>query len=56
MFSIDRAMEIDDSMLDEEEQEHKHDSRIGTFSYRMECDVTEDGANTFLKKILNEKG
>lgn len=56
MFSIDRAMEIDDSMLDDEEQEHKHDSRIGTFSYKMDCDVTMEGANEFLGKILREKG
>ena len=48
MFSIERAMEIDDSILDEEEQEHKHDSRIGTFSYKMQADVTHEGTNKFL--------
>lgn len=56
MFSIERALEIDDELLIDEEQEHKHDSRIGTFSYKMEADVTLQGANKFLEEVLMEKG
>lgn len=56
MFSIERAMEIDDGILDEEEQEHKHDSRIGTFSYKMDAEVSMEGANQFLGSVLQEKG
>ena len=56
MFSIKRALEVDSELLKDEEQEHKHDSRIGTFSYKMEAEMTEEGANDFLGKILREKG
>ena len=56
MFSTERALEIDDSLMDDEEQEHKHDSRIGTFSYKMHADVTMQGANQFLGTVLREKG
>ena len=56
MFSIDRALEVDDGILNEEEQEHKHDSRIGTFSYKMQCDVSQEGANYFISRVLREKG
>ena len=55
-FSIDRCLEIDSELLKEEEQEHKHDSRIGTFSYKMEAEMTMEGANAFLGNVLREKG
>ena len=42
--------------MSEVEEEHKHDSRIGTFSYKMEAEMTLKGANEFLGKILREKG
>ena len=38
------------------EEEQKHVSRTGTFSYKMECEVTQEGANKFLEKVLTEKG
>lgn len=44
-FDIKRCLEIDDGLLDDVEQEHKHDSRIGTFSYKMEAEMTMKGAN-----------
>ena len=57
MFSKDRVLEIDETLLNaDEEQEHKHDSRIGTFSYKMEADVTREGADEFLGAVLREKG
>ena len=56
MFSIDRALEVDSELLVDEEQEHKHDSRIGTFSYKMEAEMTMEGANEFLGEVLREKG
>ena len=56
MFSIDRALEVDAELLTDEEQEHKHDSRIGTFSYKMEAEMTMEGANAFLGEVLREKG
>lgn len=56
MFSIDRALEIDGELMSEVEQEHKHDSRIGTFSYKMEAEMTTEGANKFLGEVLREKG
>ena len=55
-FSIKRALEIDEDLLKDEEQEHKHDSRIGTFSYKMEAEMTMKGANQFLGTVLREKG
>lgn len=55
MFSIERALEIDDELLGED-QEHKHDSRIGTFSYKMETEMDLKGANTFIGTLLREKG
>ena len=56
MFSIDRAVEIDENILNDKEQDHKHDSRIGTFSYKMNSEVTMDGANKFLGTVLQQKG
>ena len=56
MFSIDRALEIDSELLTNPDQEHKHDSRIGTFSYKMEAEMTMKGANEFLGEVLREKG
>lgn len=55
-FSIERCLELDADLLKDEEQEHKHDSRIGTFSYKMEAEMTMKGANQFLGKVLQEKG
>ena len=54
-FSIDKAIEIDDQILNPSKH-HKHDSRIGTFSYKMEAQMTQDGANEFIGSVLNEKG
>ena len=54
-FSIERCLEIDDGLLSEVEEEHKHDSRIGTFSYKMEAEMTMKGANQFLGKVLREQ-
>ena len=45
-FSIERCLELDSELLNvDDEQEHKHDSRIGTFSYKMEAEMTMKGAN-----------
>ena len=56
MFNIERAVELDEDILFDEEHEHKHDSRIGTFSYKMDSDVTQQGANKFIGTVLREKG
>ena len=56
MFSIERALEVDAELLTNADEEHKHDSRIGTFSYKMKAEMTMKGANEFLGKILREKG
>ena len=56
MFSIERALEIDAELLNDLDAEHKHDTRIGTFSYRMESEMTLEGANEFIKKIVFENG
>ena len=55
-FSVKRCLEIDSELLNDVDQEHKHDSRIGTFSYKMEAEMTLKGANAFLGKVLREKG
>ena len=44
-FSIDRCLEIDSELLTNADEEHKHDSRIGTFSYKMDAEMTMEGAN-----------
>lgn len=54
-FSIERALEIDQEIL-KGENKHKHDSRIGTFSYKMDSEVTQEGANKFFMEVLKEKG
>ena len=56
MFNIDRVLEVDADLMNDEEQEHKHDSRIGTFSYKMEAEMTEESADQFLSAVLMEKG
>ena len=48
-------MEIDEGLL-EEDAEHKHDSRIGTFSYKMKSEMSVDGANKFIGQLLREQG
>jgi G3E family GTPase len=55
-FSIERCLEIDGELLTDVDQEHKHDSRIGTFSYKMDAEMTLEGANDFLGNVLREKG
>ena len=55
-FSIERAVEIDKDIMKNIDVTHKHDSRIGTFSYRMEAETTEDDAHEFFGKVLQEKG
>ena len=54
-FSIERALEIDQEIL-KGVSHHKHDSRIGTFSYKMDSEVTQEGANKFFMEVLKEKG
>ena len=50
-------MEVDEEILTEiDPNSHQHDSRIGTFSYKMESEFTQEGANKFFMQILNEKG
>lgn len=46
-FSIDRALEINEDLLQDGsyDLDHLHDTRIGTFSFKMEEEVTEDGVN-----------
>lgn len=45
-FSIFRAVEIDEEIFKDQKMKHrKHDKRIGTFSYKMESEMTEQGAN-----------
>lgn len=51
MFSIERALEIDEELL-AEDQDHKHDTRIGTFSYKMEAEMDAEGANKFIGALL----
>ena len=55
-FSIDRCLEIDSELLNDVEQEHAHDSRIGTFSYKMDDEMTHEGANKFIGDVLRDKG
>ena len=56
-FSIERAMEIDEEILTEvDPNTHMHDSRIGTFSYKMDSEFTVEGANKFFGDVLMEKG
>jgi G3E family GTPase len=55
MFSLDKALEVDGEFL-RDDQEHKHDSRIGTFSYNLESEMTIEGANDFIRKIVMENG
>ena len=56
-FDIQRALEIDNAILIANNgEEHKHDSRIGTFSYRMEAEVTVAGANEFFNQVIRENG
>ena len=54
MFSLERALEVEDFMA--EGHEHTHDTRIGTFSYKMEAEMEADGANKFIMDLLKEKG
>lgn len=57
MFSIKRALEVNDEILEDKDvAAHKHDSRIGTFSYRMPAEMTMDSMNEFLSAVLQEKG
>jgi hypothetical protein len=46
-FSIEKALRIDDSLM-EEIGDHAHDSRIGTFSFKMDAEMTLDNANKFI--------
>ena len=55
-FSIERALEIDENIMEGIDEDHKHDSRIGTFSYKMEAETTEEAANDFFSKVVGEKG
>lgn len=55
MFSLEKALEIDEELLGED-QEHKHDSRIGTFSYKMEAEMDIEGANKFIQIIVQGQG
>ena len=56
-FSIEKALEIDGDLLEAgDNHEHKHDSRIGTFSYKMDAEMTPDGADKFIGTLLQEKG
>jgi len=56
-FDIERCLELDDTLVDQDAfANHKHDSRIGTFSYRMEAEMSEESAGTFINSILAEKG
>ena len=56
-FSIERALEIDEEILKEvDPSTHQHDSRIGTFSYKMDSEFTIEGANKFFQEVLMEKG
>ena len=57
MFSIDRALEIDSELMEEpNDTDHAHDSRIGTFSFKMDAEMTLKSANDFLMDILKAKG
>ena len=47
---------MDKTLIDEKRVKKKHDSRIGTFSFRMDAEMTLDAANKFLSAILMEKG
>jgi G3E family GTPase len=56
-FSIDKALKMDKDFLDEGAHDaKKHDKRIGTFSFKMESEMTLESANGFLSKIVMEKG
>jgi G3E family GTPase len=55
MFSLDRALEVDVEFL-KDDQDHKHDSRIGTFSYNLAGEMSLEGANEFIRKIVMENG
>lgn len=55
-FSLNSALKMDKTLIDEKRVKKKHDSRIGTFSFRMDAEMTLDAANKFLSAILMEKG
>lgn len=37
-------------------EDHKHDSRIGTFSWKLDAEMTEDSGTHFLHSIAQEEG
>ena len=51
MFSLERALEVDSEIL-EKTKKTCHDSRIGTFSYKMEAEMTHHSADKFLMKAI----
>ena len=56
-FDISRALEMDETLVQQDAfADHKHDSRIGTFSYRMEAEMTEETGVQLLRDITQEKG
>lgn len=56
-FDIERVLDLDETLVQQDAFEnHAHDSRIGTFSYRVEAEMTEESGSEFLNIIRTEKG
>ena len=50
-------MEIDEEILKEvDPNSHQHDSRIGTFSFKMDSKFTVQGANVFFMGLMKLYG
>ena len=55
-FDINKALQIDKTLIDDKRVHRKHDKTIGTFSFKMDAEMTLESANKFISKIVGEKG
>ena len=55
-FSIEKALEMDQTLFDDKRKKKKHDQTIGTFSFKMDAEMTMESANEFISQIVREKG
>lgn len=56
MFSIKRALEIDTKILTEDDADHKHDSRIGSFAFKVDAEMTAESVEGFFENVLAGQG
>ena len=56
-FDITRCLDMDPTLVAQDAfEDHKHDSRIGTFSWKLDAEMTKAKADEMLNKILIDKG